>query len=257
MSADELLTVRDLAVSFATRHGDVEAVRGVDLTLHSGRCLAVVGESGSGKSVTARALIGLAGPRATVEASELSFDSHDLRSAAQPVWRRLRGRHIGFVLQDAQTSLDPLRRIEREVSEPLEIHGDLGRRERRERVRTLLADVGIPDPDVRARQYPHELSGGLRQRALIASAIAAGPRLIVADEPTTALDVTVQTQVLDLLAALRDAGTAILLISHDLTVVARMADDVAVMEAGRIVEQGRSTPSWVGRSTLPPERSWL
>ncbi|GAA1838435.1 ABC transporter ATP-binding protein [Pseudonocardia ailaonensis] len=235
---DALLDVRDLAVRFPTRNGPIVAVREVSLTLRAGECLAIVGESGSGKSVTARSLLGLAGPTATIEATGMTFEGQHLLSLGEREWRRLRGARIGFVLQDALTSLDPLRRIEDEVAEPLDLHADLGRRERAERVRSLLSDVGIPDPEVRARQYPHELSGGLRQRALIASAIAAGPSLVVADEPTTALDVTIQAQVLDLLAAQRDAGTAILLISHDLTVVARMADHVAVMYAGVVVEEG-------------------
>ncbi|GAA4885885.1 dipeptide ABC transporter ATP-binding protein [Pseudonocardia benzenivorans] len=235
---DALLSVRDLRVRFTTRHGPVDAVRGVSLAVEAGRCLAVVGESGSGKSVTARALIGLAGSNATVDATTMTIEGRSLLTLGERRWRRLRGARIGFVLQDALTSLDPLRRIEDEVAEPLDVHADLGRRERAERVRSLLGDVGIPDPAQRARQYPHELSGGLRQRALIASAIAAGPSLVVADEPTTALDVTIQAQVLDLLADMRDAGTAVLLISHDLTVVARMADHVAVMYAGLVVEEG-------------------
>jgi peptide/nickel transport system ATP-binding protein len=235
---DALLRVRNLSVSFRTRHGVVDAVRDVDLTLHAAQCLAIVGESGSGKSVTARTLVGLAGSTATVHAAELSFEGQPVMHYGERQWRRLRGARIGFVLQDALSSLDPLRRIEDEVGEPLVVHGLLGRRGRGDQVHSLLRDVGIPDPRVRARQYPHELSGGLRQRALIASAIAAGPSLLVADEPTTALDVTVQMQVLDLLAEKRDAGTAVLLISHDLTVVARMADQIAVMYAGLVVERG-------------------
>ncbi|MFD0891639.1 ATP-binding cassette domain-containing protein, partial [Streptosporangium algeriense] len=153
-------------------------------------------------------------------------------------WRRLRGRQVGYVLQDALTSLDPLRRIGYEVAEPLEVHGLATRDDLDEQVVGLLSEAGIPDPEVRLTQYPHELSGGLRQRALIASAIAARPRLLIADEPTTALDVTVQAQVLDVLAARRDAGTALLLISHDLAVVARLADHVAILYAGTVVEQG-------------------
>ena len=233
-----LLSVRDLSVEFETRHGAVRAVRGVDLTVHAGQCLAVVGESGSGKSVTARTLLGLAGRNATVRAAELSFEDTDLRRHSEQQWRRLRGARIGFVLQDALSSLDPLRRIGDEISEPLAVHGLINRRSRAARVVELLTDVGVPEPALRARQYPHELSGGLRQRALIASAIAAGPPLLIADEPTTALDATVQAQVLDLLAARRDAGAAVLLISHDLTVVGRMADHIAVMYAGLVVEEG-------------------
>jgi peptide/nickel transport system ATP-binding protein len=236
--AEPLLRVRDLAVSFETRSGVVEAVRGVDLSLHPAQCLAIVGESGSGKSVMARTLVGLAGPTATVRASQFRFEGQQVSQYGDRQWRRLRGVRIGFVLQDALSSLDPLRRIGDEVGEPLAVHRVVARRYRHAKVIELLGNVGIPEPELRARQYAHELSGGLRQRALIASAIAAGPSLVIADEPTTALDVTIQAQVLDLLATKRDEGTAVLLISHDLTVVARMADRIAVMYAGLIVEEG-------------------
>ena len=233
-----LLELAGLSVDFPAAGTPGHAVRSVSLAVSAGECLALVGESGAGKSVTARALVGLAGPAARVSASRLRFEGDDLLALTPAEWRRVRGGRIGFVLQDALTSLDPLRRTGREVAEPLEIHRAVVGRERNARVLELLADVGIPEPRLRSRQYPHELSGGLRQRALIASAIAAGPSLVIADEPTTALDVTVQAQVLDLLGARKDAGTAILLISHDLTVVARLADRIAVMYAGLIVEEG-------------------
>jgi peptide/nickel transport system ATP-binding protein len=210
----------------------------VSFELAAGRVVAIVGQSGSGKSVTARALVGLVGGNATVRASELSLDGTDLRSLSERGWRRVRGRRIGFVLQDALQSLDPLKRVGSEVGEVLREHRLAGRSERAARVEALLAEVGVPDPAVRARQFPHELSGGLRQRALIASAIAAGPNVLIADEPTTALDVTVQAQVLDVLRQLRDAGTGILLISHDLAVVSQLADEVLVMHGGRVVEHG-------------------
>ena len=229
-----LLTVDGLDVAF----GAQRVVRDVSFTLDAGECLAVVGESGSGKSVTARTLVGLAGHRARVGARSLAFDGQDLTAQREPGWRALRGRRIGLVLQDALVSLDPLRTVGAEVAEPLRTHGTLSRSGIRPRVLELLDDVGIPDPARRAEQYPHQLSGGLRQRALIASAIAAGPQLLIADEPTTALDVTVQAQVLDLLDTLRQRGTALLLISHDLSVVGRLADRVAVMYGGRIVETG-------------------
>ncbi|MEU6415442.1 ABC transporter ATP-binding protein [Microbispora sp. NPDC046933] len=237
-SGPPLLEVAGLSVDFATRRGVVRAVRDVDLSLRAGECLAVVGESGSGKSVTARALLGLAGAGARVRARTLSFEGRDLRRLSGREWRRLRGRRIGYVLQDALTSLDPLRRVGHEVAEALEVHGLAGRDDLDDQVIGLLAEAGVPDPDVRFLQYPHELSGGLRQRALIASAIAARPSLLVADEPTTALDVTVQAQVLDLLGERVRAGTAVLLISHDLAVVARLADHVAVLYAGLVVERG-------------------
>ena len=232
------LVVDGLDVVFDTAAGPVRAVRDVSFTVDAGECLAIVGESGSGKSVTARTLVGLTGRRARVSADELSFHGTDLRALGESQWRRVRGRRIGLVLQDALVSLDPLRTVGAEVGEALRIHDSVSRRETADRVRELLAQVGIPDPDQRAKSYPHQLSGGLRQRALIASALAAGPELLVADEPTTALDVTVQAQVLDLLGELRDGGTSLLLISHDLAVVGRLADRIAVMHGGLIIEHG-------------------
>ncbi|MFD0274586.1 dipeptide ABC transporter ATP-binding protein [Kitasatospora sp. NPDC127111] len=229
-----LLTAEDLNVRF----GGVHAVRDVSLTLDRGECLAVVGESGSGKSVTARTLVGLTGPGSTVTARGLTFDGRDLTALGEAEWRTLRGRRIGLVLQDALSSLDPLRTVGAEVAEPLKVHRLAARAELVGRVRSLLTDAGIPGAEQRAAQYPHQLSGGLRQRALIASALAGGPDLLIADEPTTALDVSVQAQVLDLLDRLRRDGTALLLISHDLSVVARLADRVAVMFGGRVVETG-------------------
>jgi len=232
------LVVDGLDVVFDTAAGPVRAVRDVSFTVDAGECLAIVGESGSGKSVTARTLVGLTGKRSRVLADELSFQGTDLRTLGESQWRRIRGRRIGLVLQDALVSLDPLRTVGAEVGEALRIHDSVSRRETADRVRELLAQVGIPDPDQRAKSYPHQLSGGLRQRALIASALAAGPELLVADEPTTALDVTVQAQVLDLLGELRDGGTSLLLISHDLAVVGRLADRIAVMHGGLIIEHG-------------------
>ena len=234
----ELLAAQDLEVTFHTEAGAVHAVRGVSLSLAAGRCLALVGESGSGKSVTARTLVGLAGPRSSVRATRLAFDGTDLNGLTESGWRRIRGRGIGLVLQDALVSLDPLRTVGAEVGEALREHGVVPKSQIPARVEELLAGAGIPDPARRAKQYPHQLSGGLRQRALIASALAADPRVLLADEPTTALDVTVQAQVLDLLDKLKREGTALLLISHDLAVVARLADRIAVMYAGRVVEQG-------------------
>ncbi|MFJ6086950.1 dipeptide ABC transporter ATP-binding protein [Streptomyces sp. NPDC092369] len=229
-----LLDIDGLDVSFGTLH----AVRDVSLRLDRGECLALVGESGSGKSVTARALAGLAGRGASVTARRLTFDGTDLSTLKDRAWRDIRGRRIGLVLQDALVSLDPLRRVGAEIAEPLRTHRIVPRAELRSRVVELLSDVGVPEPARRADQYAHQLSGGLRQRALIASAVAAVPDLLIADEPTTALDVTVQAQVLTLLAKLRSEGTALLLISHDLSVVAGLADRVAVMYGGRIVEHG-------------------
>ena len=233
-----LVEVRDLAVTFGAGRRRVEAVRGISFSIAPGECVAIVGESGSGKSVTARALVGLAGPDAEVSADALTLAGHDARDYAERDWRRVRGGFAGLVLQDALVSLDPLRPVGAEIGEVLREHGVGTRHDRDDRVRTLLTDVHVPEPGRRARQYPHQLSGGLRQRALIASAIAASPPLLIADEPTTALDVTVQARILGLLGELREAGRTLLLISHDLAVVARLADRVLVMKDGRIVESG-------------------
>ncbi len=239
-----LAEVRDLRVSFAGR----EVVKGVSFKVDAGQCLAIVGESGSGKSVTARTLIGLTGSGAEIDAAALSFDGRDLRGLVDRDWRAIRGREIGFVLQDALVSLDQLRTVGSEIAESLTAHGGVGRRTpkrlgralREERVVELLDLVGVPEPRVRARQRPHELSGGLRQRALIASALAQDPRLLIADEPTTALDATVQAQILDVLAEAKSRGNGIILISHDLAVVSRLADRAAVMRDGEIVEYGNA-----------------
>ena len=236
--SDPILSVRDLNVRFVGRYRKVHAVRGIDLDVHPGEAVAIVGESGSGKSVTARTLVGLTGRNGQVEASSLTIAGQDVTRLSEAGWRRIRGRRIGLVLQDALSSLDPLRTIRREVGEVLHAHRVVPRHQIGSRVLQVLDDVGFPEPQRRADQYPHQLSGGLRQRALIASAIAGAPELLVADEPTTALDVTVQAQILDLLARQRDSGTALLLISHDLAVVSRIADRVLVMRDGGVVETG-------------------
>jgi len=234
-----VLRVEDLTVAFAPRREPV--VGGVSFDVAPGECFAIVGESGSGKSVTARTLLGLAGDSADVAATTLELQGKSVLDNRDRDWRRIRGRQVGFVLQDALVSLDPLRTVGREISETLRLHRFGSRVRRCERVLELLATVGVPEPELRARQLPHELSGGQRQRALIASAIALDPPLLIADEPTTALDVTVQAQILELLAAMKDRGTGLILISHDLSVVSRLADRVAVMRHGRFVEQGPVT----------------
>ena len=238
--AGPALRVRDLHISFGRGAATVHAVRGLSFDVAPGECVALVGESGSGKSVTARALLGLVGRDSTVSAAALSWGDDNLLTTSPRRWRELRGRHIALVLQDALSSLDPLRRVGAEIAEPLRAHRLVGRSGIRDRVRQLLTLVGVPQPEQRARQYPHELSGGLRQRALIASAIAGNPALIIADEPTTALDVTVQAQILELLAELRTRGAGLLLISHDLAVVAQLADRVIVMRDGQLIEHGSS-----------------
>ncbi|MCF6470310.1 ABC transporter ATP-binding protein, partial [Nonomuraea sp. MG754425] len=229
-----LVGVRDLRVGF----GGTEVVRGVSLSVAPGECVAIVGESGSGKSVTARTLLGLAGPGSQVRAAAFTVAGRDALGFGEREWRALRGRFAGLVLQDALVSLDPLRTVGAEIGEVLAVHDVVPRAWRPSRVLELLESVGVPEPETRAGQRPHELSGGLRQRVLIASAIAAEPELIIADEPTTALDVTVQAQILRLLGERKAAGTALLLISHDLAVVGSIADRVLVMHDGRIVEEG-------------------
>ena len=237
-----LLDIEHLDVSFASGRGrnalTTHVVKDVSLSLEAGHCLAIVGESGSGKSVTARTLVGLPGRGARVSAARLQVAGHAALDRPERSWRRIRGADIGFILQDALVSLDPLRPVGREIEESLRLHGLVGAAARRQKAIALLASVGVPQPELRARQRPDQLSGGMRQRALIASAIALDPGLVIADEPTTALDVTVQAQVLDLLAGMKERGTGIVLISHDLSVVARLADHVAVMQGGAIVEQG-------------------
>jgi peptide/nickel transport system ATP-binding protein len=242
-TAAPLLRVEDLRVAFSTAQGRIEAVRGVSFAIGAGEILALVGESGSGKSVTARALVGLAGPRAQVDARVMTIAGHegpiiDLLRLSPRTWRAVRGREIGFVLQDALGSLDFLRTVGREIAEPILAHDLLPKAGVAAEVHDLLARAGIPDPEVRSAQYPHELSGGLRQRALIASALAGRPRLLIADEPTTALDVTVQQQILSVFRDLARAGHGVLLITHDLAVAAQISDRITVMRDGRIVESG-------------------
>ncbi|PPF80296.1 ABC transporter ATP-binding protein [Subtercola sp. Z020] len=233
-----VLDVQNLRVGFRSGRETTTVVDGVGFTLEPGRCLALVGESGSGKSVTARSILGLAGQNATVTADRLVVGTKNVLTLSVRQLRGLRGADVGLVLQDALVSLDPLRTVGREIADALRLHTRLSPGERSARVQQLLVDVGVPQPEFRARQRSGELSGGLRQRALIASAIALDPPLLIADEPTTALDTTVQEQILLLLERLKREGTAVLLISHDLAVVGRIADRIAVMTDGRIVEQG-------------------
>lgn len=219
--------------------GGAPVVDGVSMTVSRGECVAIVGESGAGKSLTARALLGLTPADARVHVERLTVDGTDVAGFGERRWRSLRGAGIALVSQDALVSLDPLQRVGAEIAEPLRLHRLVsGRAALRERVHDLLHRVWMPDAARRARQYPHELSGGLRQRALIASAIAAEPAILVADEPTTALDATVQARILGLLRDIADAGTAIVFISHDFAAVRRIADRVLVMRDGAVVESG-------------------
>ncbi|MDW9248933.1 ABC transporter ATP-binding protein [Burkholderia cepacia] len=233
--AAPLVRIERLTIGFRGAHGTQPVVGPLDLAVHAGECVALVGESGSGKSVTARSLVGLNGPNAVIDAERFEIAGADARGHRERDWRAIRGRRIGYVLQDALVSLDPLWRVRDLVAEALR---NTRGRDVAARSADLLRAVGIDDPERRLPQYPHQLSGGLRQRVLIGTAIAGGASLLIADEPTTALDMTVQRQILSLLRARRDAGDAVLLISHDLAVVAELADRVLVMRAGQVVEQG-------------------
>ncbi|MER6952333.1 ABC transporter ATP-binding protein [Streptomyces sp. NPDC000618] len=234
-----LLEVRGLSVSYRTRGGVVEAVRGVDLDVRPGEVTAVVGESGSGKSTTAHAIIRLLAANGGIDAGTVRFGRHDLTALSERELRTVRGAQIGLVPQDPTVSLNPVKRIGEQVAEVLRIHGLATRRSAPAAAVEILDRAGLPDAATRARQYPHELSGGMRQRALIAVAIAAGPKLIIADEPTSALDVTVQRVILDRLQELtEESGTAVLLVTHDLGVAADRARRIVVMSEGRVVEAG-------------------
>jgi len=239
MAGSALLDVRDLSVSFATEGGAVRAVDGVDFELAPGEVLAIVGESGCGKSATALTLLGLSrGPNATIGGTA-GFAGTDLLAAGEEEMRRIRGDRIAMVFQDPMTSFNPVHRIGEQLVEQIRAHREVSVAEARARAVELLDTVGIPDPEARAASYPHELSGGMRQRAMIAMALSLEPDVLIADEPTTALDVTIQAQIIELLRRLnRERGLAILLITHDIGVVAEIADRVAVMYAGEIVEQG-------------------
>jgi oligopeptide/dipeptide ABC transporter ATP-binding protein len=234
-----LLEVRDLAVRF----GAVRALSGVSFDVAHGEFFGVVGESGSGKSVTARAVLGLLGPTADIVSGTIRFDGEDLLGATPRRLRQLRGDAIGLVFQDALAALDPVYTIGDQLIEAYRAHRRSSRRQARDRAIALLGEVGIPDPVARLDAYPHQLSGGQRQRAVIASALIADPKLIIADEPTTALDVTVQKQILTLLRRIRDTrGASIVLITHDLGVIAQTCDHVAVFYGGVIVEEAPVLP---------------
>ncbi len=238
-SQNAVLTMRGLTVSFLTDHGRIDAVRGVDLEVNRGELVALLGESGSGKSVTARAIMGLVDEQTVVHAEALTVDGVDLLTLGERARRRLRGDRMSLVLQDALSALNPVLTVGDQIGELFRVHRGESRRQAHAHAVEMLGLVGIPAPSRRVDDYPHQFSGGMRQRILIAMAIALEPAFLIADEPTTALDVTVQAQILELLDSLRSQlAMGVLLITHDLGVVMEVADRLAVMYGGRIVERG-------------------
>ena len=234
-----LLQVRNLRVEFNTRRGSLTAIDDVSFDIAQGEVLGVVGESGAGKSLTGMAIIGLLEPPGRVAAGEILLEGERIDNLSPEAMRRIRGRRIGAIFQDPLTSLNPLYTIGRQIVETIQTHLAMSHDEARKRAIALLAEVGIPAPERRIDHYPHQFSGGMRQRVVIALALCANPKLIIADEPTTALDVSIQAQIITLLKKLcRENGTAVMLVTHDMGVIAETADRVAVMYAGRIVEIG-------------------
>ena len=232
-----LLEVKDLKTYFHTRRGIIKAVNGVSYTVDAGRTLGLVGESGSGKSVSAMSILNLVDSNGWIEGGEILFDGTDMTKLSRTEMYKMRGNAISVIFQEPMTSLNPVFTIERQVSEPFIIHQGMSKKEAAKKAVEMLADVKIPNPETVAKQYPHQLSGGMRQRVMIAMALACRPKILIADEPTTALDVTIQAQILRLMNNLKkEKGTAILFITHDLGVINQMADDVAVMYCGQVVE---------------------
>ena len=236
---DPVLSVRNLKVEFATRRSMLRAIDGISFDIAKGEVLGVVGESGAGKSVTGLAVIGLIDPPGRIAGGEINLSGMRIDNLPPEELRRVRGKRIGMIFQDPLTSLNPLYRIGDQLVETIRTHASISQTAARRRAIDLLAEVGIPAPDKRIDGYPHEFSGGMRQRVVIALAICAGPELIIADEPTTALDVSVQAQIIALIKRLgRDHGTAVMLVTHDMGVIAETSDRVAVMYSGRIAEIG-------------------
>lgn len=237
--ADRLLTVNNLQVSFHTREGENKAVRGVSFHIDRGETVGIVGESGSGKSVTAKSVMALIPPPGEVIGGEIQFAGEPLNGISERQWRRIRGNRIAMVFQDPMTSLNPVKKIGDQMTEIIRRHRGLGKPEAMKEAVEMLRQVGIPEPERRVSQYPHEFSGGMRQRVMIAMALSCQPELLIADEPTTALDVTIQAQILDLLQEMKaKAGASVALITHDLGVVAQVCSRVIVMYGGMIMEEG-------------------
>jgi len=236
-----LLEVEDLRVHFETEDGLVKAVDGISYTVDRGETLGIVGESGSGKSVSSLSVMGLTRARNAHISGSVRFEGRDLLGASEEDLRQVRGNDIAMIFQDPLSSLHPFYKVGKQIVEAIQAHRDVSKAQAYDRAVEMLGLVGIPEPRRRADSYPHEFSGGMRQRAMIAMALANDPKLLIADEPTTALDVTVQAQILDLIETLQsEFDTAVVVITHDLGVVAEMADEIAVMYAGRIVEHGKS-----------------
>ena len=234
-----LLEVKHLNTSFHIGVGTVQAVRGISFHVEQGESLGIVGESGSGKSVSMLSVMGLLPDYADIAADSILFDGKEMTKLSGKALRAMHGIEIGMIFQDPMTSLNPLFTVESQLTEPLKIHLHMGKREARQRALELLRQVEIPNPEARLKQYPHELSGGLRQRVMIAIAIACNPKMVIADEPTTALDVTIQAQILELMQELqKKLGMAIIMVTHDLGVIAEMCDEIIVMYGGQICERG-------------------
>ncbi|MGI6634308.1 MAG: ABC transporter ATP-binding protein [Christensenellales bacterium] len=239
MSDTPLLQVKNLTTSFVTDSGEVHAVNGVSFNLDRGRVLGIVGESGSGKSVTAYSIMRILSDNGRVESGQVLFDGKDILQTPESEMRQFRGERISIIFQDPMTSLNPVFTVGSQLSEAIRLHTDRTRAQAKARALELLRLVGVNEPDKRLRQYPHQLSGGMRQRVMIAMALACEPDILIADEPTTALDVTIQAQILELMRSLqKQLGMAIIMITHDLGVIAEMCDEIIVMYAGRICERG-------------------
>lgn len=234
-----LLEIKNLKLSFFTPAGEVKALNDVSISMQEGDVLGIVGESGSGKSVTASAIMGITAYPGKITGGTIDFNGHRVTGMSEKELRKIRGSEVSMIFQDPMTSLNPVYTIGNQIREVLKLHTDLGRQEAYERSVELLKLVGINEPEKRLKQYPHELSGGMRQRVMIAMALACEPKLLIADEPTTALDVTIQAQILDLMIELKNKiNMSIIMITHDLGIVAGMCNRIAVMYAGRVVEEG-------------------
>lgn len=234
-----ILKVDNLTVSFRTNGGMVRAVRGISFDLQKGETLAIVGESGSGKSVTARSIMGILTPNAVVDAGSILYGDEDLLKLKEDQFHKYRGNKLGMIFQDPLSSLNPIMKVGKQLTESMRLNGKISKKDAKTRALELLSGVGISDPERRYNQYPFELSGGMRQRIVIAIALSADPEILICDEPTTALDVTIQAQILELINSIKkERQLSVIFITHDMGVVANMADRIAVMYAGKIVEYG-------------------